>query len=248
MPTPTYMAAMTLTELIALTRVYLHEYETSQGDFWLSASLTKHINSAYRYYMLLTERHDWGAFAEAFAPITVVANTTTYIDLPPEFLTPWALWWKATGATIQTLIWKSPRFKGAESFSGSDLFFEDDAALVKPSVRVLGGRILLLPTPTVGGVIIPEGIVFPPELSSGTDIVDIRIHPVIHSLIAQRAAFFALAEDGENIQNYTGLITSLAAAEQTFKEILDIACYNPLNTETKMDDMPPTGSTKPEQR
>lgn len=244
---PSYMVAMTLPELIDLARVYLHEYDISQGDFWSSTNLTKHINSAYRYYMLLVERHDWGAFAEAFAPIIVVANTTTYIDLPSDFLIPWALWWKATGATIQTLIWKSPRFKGAESFNGSDLFFEDDAHLVKPSVRVLGGRVLLLPTPTVGGVIVPEGIVFPPELT-GSAVVDVRIHPVIHPLIAQRAAFFALAEDGESIQNYTGLVTSLAAAEQNFKEILDIGCFNPLNTETKMNDMPATGSTTPAQR
>jgi hypothetical protein len=197
--------------------------------------------------MLLVERHDWGAFAEAFTPINVVANTTTYIDLPPEFLTPWALWWKETGAVIPTLIWKSPRFKGAESFSGSDLFFEDDSLTIKPTVRVLGGRVYLIPTPTVSGTIIPEGIVFPIELT-GTAEVDVRIHPVIHPLIAQRAAFFALAEDGENIQNYTGLVTSLAAAEQNFKEILDIACFNPLNTETKMDAMPATGPTAPTQR
>lgn len=248
MPAPTYMAALTLTQLIALTRVYLHEYETSQGDFWLDTSLTQHINSSYRYYMLLTERHDWGAFAEAFAPITVVANTTTYIDLPAEFMTPWALWWKEVANPNLTLIWKSPRFKGAESFSGSTLFFEDDNLIGKPTVRVLGNRILLLPSPTVNGVIIPEGIIFPPELSGGSSVVDSRIHPVIHPLIAQRAAFFALAEDAENIQNYTGLVTSLAAAEQNFKEILDIACFNPLNTETKMNDMPPTGPTTPTQR
>jgi len=242
------MAAKTLTDLITLTRVYLHEYETSQGTFWLDAGLTQHINSAYRYYMLLVERHDWGAFAEAFAPITVTAYTTTYIDLPPEFLTPWALWWLEVNNPVQTLIWKSPRFKGAESFPGSTEFFEDDAVIGKPTARVLGNRILLLPAPVVDGVIIPEGIVFPPELINGTDTVDGRVHPVIHSLIAQRAAFFALAEDGENIQNYTGLITSLQAAEQNVKEILDIACFNPLNTETKMNDMPATGPTMPTQR
>ena len=243
-----YMAAMTLTELIALTRIYLHEYATSQGDFWVDPSLTKHINSAYRYYMLLTERHDWGAFAESFTPIPVTAGVTTYVDLPTEFLTPWALWWLEASNPIQTLIWKSPRFKDAESGSGAALFFPDDDVVGKPTVRVLGNRILLLPAPTMDGVIIPEGIVFPPELSNTVTTVDSRVHPVIHPLIAQRAAFFALAEDGENIQNYTGLVTSLAQAEQNFKEILDIACFNPLNTETKMNDMPPTGPTTPAQR
>lgn len=245
----TYMAAKTLTELIALTRVYLHEYDISSGVFWADAGLTSHINSAYRYYMLLVERHDWGAFAESFAPINVVANTTTYIDLPAEFLTPWALWWKQASAPRPTLIWKSPRFKGMESQPNSTPVFEDDGVMNQPAVRVLGNRVLFLPTPTVGGTIIPEGIVFPPELdSSSNTTVDSRIHPVIHPLIAQRAAFFALAEDGEGIQNYAGLTSSLATAEQNLKEILDIACFNPLNTETKMDAMPPNGPTSPQQR
>ena len=227
-----YMAAMTLTNLLAFVRVYLHEYDTSQGTFWLDTGLTLHINSAYRYYMLLIERYNPGVFAEALNPIAVVAATTTYIDLPPEFLIPWALWWKQELAIRPTLIWKSPRFVGVEGQKSATPYFDDEDMTDVPSVRVLGSKVLLIPTPLVNGVIIPEGIVFPIDLV-GSAAVDARIHPVAHSLIAQRAAFFALAEDGESIQNYSGLITSLAAGEQNLIAILSGASFEPLNTENK---------------
>jgi len=226
------MAAMTLTNLLALVRVYLHEYDTSQGTFWLDAGLTLHINSAYRYYMLLIERYNPGAFAEVLTSIPVTSGVTKSINLPPEFLVPWALWWLQSSVPTPTLIWKSPRFVGMEAQSGVTPDFGEDAVTYKPSVRVLGSKALLIPTPTVNGSILPEGIVFPIELTEGTT-VDTRIHPVAHSLIAQRAAFFALAEDGENIQNYTGLVTSLAAGEQNLIAILSGASFEPLNTENK---------------
>jgi hypothetical protein len=84
----------------------------------------------------------------------------------------------------------------------------------------------------VNGVILPEGLIFPIDLA-GSATVDVRIHPVAHSLIAQRAALFALAEDGENIQNYSGLVTSLTAGEQNLIAILSGASFEPLNTENK---------------
>jgi hypothetical protein len=227
-----YMAAMTLTNLLALVRVYLHEYDTSHGTFWLDAGLTLHINSAYRYYMLLIERYNPGAFAEAFAPITVSKTITTHIDLPPEFLIPWALWWQQELTVRPTLIWKSPRFVGVEGQKSATPYFDDEDMTDVPSVRVLGSKVLLIPTPPVNGVIIPEGIVFPIDLV-GSAAVDARIHPVAHSLIAQRAAFFALAEDGESIQNYSGLVTSLAVGEQNLIAILSGASFEPLNTESK---------------
>ena len=232
-----YMAAMTLTDLLALVRVHLHEYDISQGDFWTTPNLTLHINSAYRYYMLLIERHNPGAFAEVLTSIPVTSGATTFIDLPPEFLVPWALWWLQSSVPTPTLIWKSPRFVGMEAQSGATPDFGEDDVTYKPSVRVLGSKALLIPTPTVNGSILPEGIVFPIELTGGAT-VDARIHPVAHSLIAQRAAFFALAEDGENIQNYTGLVTSLAAAEQNFIGILGGASFEALNTESKQPVVP----------
>jgi len=207
-----YMAGMTLTTLLTLLREVLHEYNTGLGAFWTDAALTDFINIAYRFYMVKVETANPGKFVEALTPISVVADTDTY-TLPSDVFSLWALRWEITSYD-PVIVWESSRFRRLESTEKASSHFTNSPTYV-PAVRIRGNSAILHPMPgpeSYSNALVPEAVVFPPVLT-GSDAVDLRLHPVLHPLIALRAGYLALAEDGTQPEAFRGLTETLTMAE-----------------------------------
>lgn len=226
-----YMAAMTLPQLRQLVRDILHEYELGQGAFWKDTTLENFINVAYRYYMLQVELINPGTFVQSLTPISVVSGTDTYALSSDSFLL-WAIWW-SVATYDKVVVWESNWFRKFEHVESATPYFLNKPDYV-PSVRVRGTSIILRPAPTAAfaNAIIPEVVAFPVILT-GSGAVDAALHPVLHPLIALRAAYLSLSEDGNNPQNFQGLSDTLMGAERSAVTLLTGSTHPRLEQQTQ---------------
>ncbi len=214
----TAIAAKKREDLRAIVRYLLNEYTSGSGAFWTDTVLNSYLELAFSHYNLFVCQFNPDRFLTQLTAITVVNGTASYALTNSPFVV-WCVYWRQT-LYSDLPIYRNPLFKDPSAVEQSTLTINSAPAYL-PQARIVGGNIELSPTPgAVTATLIPEVIEFPAFVSADAVALDAKCHPIVHNLIALKAAELALIEDAEDPNVYSRLTQTIQQEEQYIASIL----------------------------